>query len=119
MILAAGGTDKNLDFKDWAGAVKKNVNPESLFLLEGSATSKMLAELKKINYFENGQPRLYPTLTSLLTAALKYAKIAGSEKILLFSPGAASFEKFKNEFARGEKFNVCLRAALAGSSYKH
>ena len=23
-----------------------------------------------------------------------------------FSPGAASFEKFKNEFDRGEKFNL-------------
>ncbi|MEK9174631.1 MAG: cyanophycin synthetase [Patescibacteria group bacterium] len=45
LLLLTGGTDKNLQFEDWAKAVKKYVKPENLFLLDGSATKKMLDAL--------------------------------------------------------------------------
>ncbi len=118
LVLITGGTDKNLDYKDWAKAVKKNIAAENLFLLDGSATFKMLSELNKIKYFKK-EPQLYRQLNQLLRPALKNAKISKQKTIVLFSPASASFEKFKNEFDRGEQFNVCLRAALAESSYKH
>lgn len=105
IILIAGGTDKNLEFGGWAKAVKKLVSPENIFLLEGSATARMLDSLNRIGYFKKTAPRLYLDFNILLTSGLKRAKIVKGKKILLFSPGAASFEKFKNEFDRGEKFN--------------
>lgn len=109
LILATGGTDKNLVFDPpsggWAKAVKKFVKPENLFLLTGSATQKMLSALEKKNYFKKNPPQIFLGLETLLTAAVKHAKMTPGRKILLFSPAAASFEKFKNEFDRGEKFN--------------
>ena len=105
LILIAGGTDKNLEFDDWARAVKKFITPDNLFLLEGSATARMLDSLNRIGYFKKTMPRLYLNFNVLLTSGLKHAKMIKSKKILLFSPGAASFEKFKNEFDRGNQFN--------------
>ena len=105
LVLIAGGTDKKLEFTDWAKTVKKTVKPENLFLLESSATTKMIDALNRLGYFGKTPPQLYLDFNILLTSAVKRAKILKGKKTLLFSPGAASFEKFKNEFDRGEKFN--------------
>lgn len=108
LILITGGTNKNLDYKDWGKSVKKFVAEENLFLLDGSATEKMLAELTKTKYFKK-EPRLFRQLDELLRSALKSAKISKQKITVLFSPAAASFEKFKNEFDRGEQFNKFLK----------
>lgn len=105
LILATGGTDKNLIFTDWAKEIKKYVKPENLFLLEGSATNKMIESLNKTKYFGAEPPQLFLSLKTLLTSALKRAKLTKEKAVLLFSPSSASFEKFKNEFDRGDKFN--------------
>jgi len=34
--------------------------------------------------------------------------------IIIFSPSSASFEKFKNEFDRGEKFNIYFKKLFFG-----
>ncbi len=104
VVLITGGTSKNLEFNDWAKSVKKYIKPENLFLLDGSATKKMLDSLSE-KYFKKTRPQLFIDFYTLLTSALKHAKLTKGKKILLFSPSAASFEKFKNEFDRGEKFN--------------
>ena len=107
LILIAGGTDKKLDYKKWSKAVKKYVRPENLFLLNGSATQKMVRELKKIEYFKETNPQIFEDLKILLKLACK--QLVTNYKLpitILFSPGAASFEKFKNEFDRGRKFNA-------------
>ena len=108
LILITGGTDKGLVFSDWAAAVKKFVKKENLFLLEGSATNKMAAALQRKRYFKDSKPQLYPTLPPLLTAVIEHAKMV-KPALVLFSPSAASFEKFKNEFDRGERFNQLFR----------
>ncbi|MBI4119206.1 MAG: UDP-N-acetylmuramoyl-L-alanine--D-glutamate ligase [Parcubacteria group bacterium] len=105
LVLITGGTDKKLEFADWAKTVKKTVRPENLFLLESSATAKMINALNRIGYFGKTPPRLYLDFNILLTSAVKRAKILKGKKTLLFSPSAASFEKFKNEFDRGNRFN--------------
>ncbi|MEK7629031.1 MAG: UDP-N-acetylmuramoyl-L-alanine--D-glutamate ligase [Patescibacteria group bacterium] len=104
LILITGGTSKNLEFDDWAKSVKKYIKPANLFLLDGSATKKMLDSLGE-KYFKNTRPQLFIDFSTLLTSAVKHAKLIKGKKILLFSPAAASFEKFKNEFDRGERFN--------------
>ncbi|OGG40473.1 UDP-N-acetylmuramoylalanine--D-glutamate ligase [Candidatus Jorgensenbacteria bacterium GWA1_49_17] len=106
LVLIAGGTDKRLDFSGWAKTVKKLVKPANLYLLEGSATEKMVRELKKIGYFKKIEPQLFEKLESLLKV-VRRSRVTNCQLpvTILFSPGATSFEKFKNEFDRGEKFN--------------
>jgi UDP-N-acetylmuramoylalanine--D-glutamate ligase len=101
LVLIAGGTDKKLNFKEWAREVRKRVEPENLYLLEGSATKKMVRELNRISYFKKTRPRVFKELKEILRGIRN--KESG---IILFSPGATSFEKFINEFDRGRKFDL-------------
>lgn len=128
IILISGGTDKKLEFTALAKEIKKTLPPERLILLNGSATAKLVKELKRIQFFKTQKPILFETLDECVQAAFSVisasAKMKGKrenlgfrqpvlrprrnntkDSILLFSPGSASFEKFKNEFDRGEKFN--------------
>lgn len=102
LVLITGGTDKNLPFGEWAKVVKQFVKPQNLFLLDGSATKKMVRALMRVRYFKGGV-RLYSSLPALIEAVKEGV---GGKGIVLFSPSAASFEKFKNEFDRGKQFNV-------------
>jgi UDP-N-acetylmuramoylalanine--D-glutamate ligase len=109
-VLIAGGTDKNLDFKELAILIKKLILSSNLILLEGSATKKLINELKSINY------KIKPeNICQNLKNCLKksWDIVNGQKKsIILFSPGGASFGKFKNEFDRGKKFNFLVKNIL-------
>ena len=103
LILIIGGTDKNLDFKELSFKIKRNVKKVNLFLLDGSATKKLIDLLTKIWYFKKGEEiKVYSNIREILTdlPVKKYKKFT-----IVFSPASASFEKFKNEFDRGKKFN--------------
>jgi UDP-N-acetylmuramoylalanine--D-glutamate ligase len=98
IILIAGGSDKNLDFKQMVQEIKKRVN--SLILFKGKGTDKMVRYLKD-----------YPfELVDNMKEAVKKAR-SFSQKgdIILLSPGAASFGVFKNEYDRGDQFNKYVR----------
>lgn len=103
LILITGGTDRDLEFKGWAKSIKQIMNPENLILLGGSATEKMKTELgfDKYNEFE--------TLEECFNEVLKRAEKTNGKSIILFSPSSKSFEKFKNEYDRGEKFNLLVQ----------
>jgi UDP-N-acetylmuramoylalanine--D-glutamate ligase len=105
LILITGGTDKNLDFKDLAKKIKKEIKPENLILLNGSATKKLIEELRKIKY-----PLIEENIFEDLKEAVKRA--LHNTGLILFSPASASFEKFKNEFDRGKKFNKIIKDML-------
>ncbi len=102
-ILITGGTDKNLEFKSLAKEIKKKIKPENLILLNGSATQKLINELIKLKY-ELIKENICENLKDCLQKAF-FSINKKYKNIILFSPGAASFEKFKNEFDRGKKFN--------------
>lgn len=104
-ILITGGTDKNLDYRDLAVTIKKFVPPKDLILLEGSATKKLVHELENMNYSKKALEEHHS-----LEACVQKARERATSKnaTILFSPGAASFEKFKNEIDRGERFNEFL-----------
>jgi UDP-N-acetylmuramoylalanine--D-glutamate ligase len=129
LILITGGTDKNLDFKDLAKKIKKEIKPENLILLNGSATKKLIEELRKIKYplieeniFEDLREAIYRGLMRISERINADSKLNGTNKnnpyrfvlnpyisVVLFSPASASFEKFKNEFDRGKKFNKIIK----------
>lgn len=103
VLLITGGTDRQLDYGQWAEVVKRKLKPENVIFLSGSATAKMLDAL---NWTKGKQ--VFETLSECLEAALfragKYP-----ESVILFSPAAKSFEKFKNEFDRGRQFNLLVK----------
>ena len=102
IILIAGGQDKNLDYKNLAKEIQRKIN--HLIFLPGSASEKMKKELqKKVKIF---------SANSIEKAVLIAAKAAKKGDIVLFSPAAASFNLFKNEFDRGKKFRQALQKII-------
>jgi UDP-N-acetylmuramoylalanine--D-glutamate ligase len=96
-VLISGGTDKELDFSKLARKINDYVPPKNLYLLSGSGTDKLISELKKHKYIDTN---VFDDLRKLVSTVSKNHKTG----IIVFSPGGASFEKFKNEFDRGSKF---------------
>lgn len=93
--LIVGGTDKELDF-----TILKEILalPQSLFLLEGSGTEKLIPILKECSIPWNGP---YNSLKKALDDSVKAAKPGDS---IILSPACTSFGMFLNEFDRGNKF---------------
>ena len=121
IILITGGTDKKLEFDGLAKEIKKYIPKRQLVLLEGSATTKLIAALRKQKYFTQYEPLEYLDLASCVKEAFRIARTnrgptLGIKKgrssvqwVVLFSPAAASFEKFLHEFDRGDQFNRLIR----------
>jgi UDP-N-acetylmuramoylalanine--D-glutamate ligase len=104
-VFICGGTDRELEFGKWAEVVREMVKPRNLILLSGSATEKMKKELSWDEFNE------FDYLEECFKKALEIAK-GNSKTNIIFSPGAKSFEKFKNEFDRGEQFNALVKGLL-------
>ena len=103
ILLLAGGQDKNLDYKKLAKTIKAKVSKVILF--SGTGSLKLVKELKKIKFAPD---KMFTDINSLKQAF----KIAGQDKnksgVLLFSPAAASFNMFKNEFDRARQFDTLV-----------
>ena len=110
LILIAGGTDKELVFDKWAQVVQNELTPERVVLLEGSATSKMIDSLAE-PFRDN--IRSFDSLEKCIERALDVAQNKDEKTVILFSPGAASFEKFTNEFDRGKQFTSLIHKRLS------
>lgn len=106
-ILITGGTDRQLDFTKWTEALKENIQPGNLVLLAGSATDKMLAGLGDWA----ASASVCATLKECFETALKKSG-QFSKAVILFSPASKSFEKFKNEYDRGQQFNDLVKTNL-------
>jgi UDP-N-acetylmuramoylalanine--D-glutamate ligase len=99
VILITGGTDKNLEFDIFT---KLPEHIKQFVLLKGSATEKMVDFFRRNGVSEF---MLYNTLEEAVAAA---AAAAEPGDIVLFSPGCASFELFRNEFDRGSQFKTIV-----------
>lgn len=93
MIIIAGGVNKGLDYKKMAEEIDKKV--DCLVLLPGTASDQIKRWVKKARIFE---------VSSMKEAVEKSRKISSEGDIVFLSPGAASFNLFKNEFDRGGQF---------------
>ena len=96
IILIAGGADKKLLYPDWARQVKRTC--KKIILLDGTATPKMVLELKK------NKVGIEKVVKSMKSAVQVANKLAQKGDLVLLSPAAASFGLFKNEFDRGDQF---------------
>jgi len=93
IVLMCGGTDKGVEMGRLPHVVRDhNV---MLVLLSGSGTEKLKQELIGVGYSE------YETLEECVMRGWECVE---EGDVLLFSPGFSSFEKFNNEYDRGEQF---------------
>ncbi|MFH1098729.1 MAG: UDP-N-acetylmuramoyl-L-alanine--D-glutamate ligase [Candidatus Uhrbacteria bacterium] len=115
IILIAGGTDKELNYCDWAKEIIQSV--KSVVFLPGSATEKMEHELQKVSgssakgagaSSENSKCSICH-VASMRAAVSTARRLAERGNIILLSPGAASFGLFLHEFDRGEQFIRAVR----------
>lgn len=109
ILMIAGGEDKVLDYKYLAQEIKDKVC--FLVLLEGSASKLLYKELKKINFPAYRMISRIDKLSVAWKMALKYARKDGCT--ILFSPAAASFNMFLNEFDRARQFDKLFYASKA------
>ena len=110
VVFLTGGTDKGLDLSPVADAISKNTafKPSSIYMLEGSATDKMICDFNRANILFNGPfKNLDEMLRSLKNDIL--SKNCSGEKVVVFSPGSTSFGMFTNEFDRGNQFKEKVR----------
>ncbi|MBN2652829.1 MAG: UDP-N-acetylmuramoyl-L-alanine--D-glutamate ligase [Spirochaetales bacterium] len=98
VYLICGGTDKNLEFSVFS---RMPQNLAEIYLLKGSATVKIAAILRDGGVTYKGA---YGKLEEAFDQALEDASLEAGASVVLLSPGAASFEMFKNEFDRGDQF---------------
>jgi UDP-N-acetylmuramoylalanine--D-glutamate ligase len=109
IILITGGTDKQLEFSELAHEISRHIRPEDVVALEGSATDKLAKALRPHGYALIP----YETLGECVRVAFAIAKKKRGKTVILFSPAAASFEKFLHEFDRGERFSQLVKKISA------
>ncbi len=97
VVLITGGTDKRLEYASLASEIRSARNLRAVFFLAGSATDKLRHNL--------GSDRKERSEVRSMTDAVQFAWDASqSGDVILLSPGAASFELFRDEFDRGQQF---------------
>lgn len=99
--LISGGTDKKLDFEILD---KLKGKTEMIYLLEGSATDKMIPYLEKYNIQWKG------VFSSLEEATNSAFSESSKGDVIILSPGCTSFGMFANEFHRGDVFKEIVRS---------
>ncbi|EKE21738.1 MAG: hypothetical protein ACD_7C00142G0001 [uncultured bacterium] len=105
IILIAGGSDKNLDFSDFAKVISEKI--KGIIFLKGNATEKLIEKLTKNT--PNREHKRFEIFDSMDKAVEEATRVADSGDIVLLSPGAASFGLFENEFDRGDKFKKAVK----------
>jgi len=113
IILIAGGQDKKLNYRKLAREISEKVN--HLILFPGTASAKLKKNLGVLKA-PKSLLSVTPEIDSMERAVRIASKLAGKEDIVLLSPGAASFNLFKNEFDRGDKFNKIVKKLQRGKT---
>ena len=101
VFLIAGGKDRGLDLKKAKRAIFDAPNLKKAFLI-GETRHKLA---------ENEDSKKY-VLEDALESAVKDAKAAAEKaenSVVLLSPGAASFDMFKDFYARGDQFQKIVK----------
>ncbi len=102
LILIAGGKDKNLDYRPLRQALKKS--PARMVILMGENKDKMEKALKA-----SGVP-VKKVAELAVAVQLAYNRaLAGRVPAVIFSPGAASFDMFRDYADRGKQFKKLVK----------
>lgn len=99
LIFICGGQNKGLSYKDLANKIIEKV--DQLVMLPGTASDKIEVELKNYKNLHK--------ISSMRNAVRKAKTLANRGDVVVLSPGAASFNIFKNEFDRGDQFKKFVK----------
>lgn len=102
-ILITGGMNKGLEYHKLAAEIERG-NVKSLYLIEGDATLELQKYIRDTSIIKG--KGLYNNLEELLNEVKEKTQPGD---VILFSPGATSFNLFQNEFDRGRKFNEAVQ----------
>jgi len=94
LVFICGGQNKGLAYKELSDVIKQKV--AELVMLPGTASDKIKEELTEYKNLHN--------VASMQEAVKKAKELSRAGDIVVLSPGAASFNLFKNEFDRGDQF---------------
>lgn len=98
-VLIAGGKDRHIDFAPLAGAAKEHGHIVRI-VVYGENKDKVRTALGRAKV----PVAVAATLRSAVLEAYRAAKAAGTGTVVLFSPGSASFDMYRDYEARGEDF---------------
>lgn len=104
IILIAGGYDKNLDYTPLAKPVVDNVKA---LILMGQTSNKIFDAVTIEMEKQNKNVKIY-MCNSLQEVMDTARRIANPGQVVLFSPGSASFDMFKNAYDRGNQFKQAV-----------
>lgn len=107
-ILIAGGMNKGLDYKKFAEAI--DTYAKDVYFIAGDATDEIINYLKENASSISKHHTLYKNFFDILHAIKPGLN---KDDVILFSPGATSFNLFQNEFDRGRKFNQAVEEVFA------
>ena len=117
VYFMTGGTDKGLSLAPLAQTLSKKsgaIPVKALFLLDGTATQKLLPALSDAGTAYNGP---FGSLEDMMLALKKELDASAcSGDCAVFSPGATSFGMFTNEFDRGNKYMEAVRRIFCASN---
>ena len=106
IVLLAGGSDKDLDYKEVGEAIAENVGT---LILTGPTAPKIEAATKQALEKTNKQIDILHCKN--MEEAVKLARQkAASGDVVLLSPASASFDAFKNFEERGNKFKEIVNS---------
>lgn len=113
LILIAGGKDKNLDYQPLADAIQKS-GQVKLVVLIGENKEKIKQALPHAEAPLMDAKRLELAVKAAYEKAKSLSnQVTNSLITILFSPGAASFDMFKDYADRGEKYKKAVHALKA------
>lgn len=98
-ILIAGGMNKGMPYQEFAETIDKCA--KKVYFLIGDSTD----EIKRLMKNKELIMGTYNNLNKLLIDVKSKAQ---KGDVILFSPGATSFNLFQNEFDRGREFNKAI-----------
>lgn len=100
ITLITGGYDKNLDYTPMA---KPIVDKVKTLLLIGQTSEKIYNAVKEEMHNKNKVVEIYKC-DSLEECVDIANELTSAGEVVLFSPGSASFDMFKNAYQRGDMF---------------
>lgn len=103
-IVICGGVNKNLSYDKYTQVLSESA--KKIFFLEGNATNQIKNLLNTKYKILN--TKIEGTYDELEKLVQEVKSETNSGDVILFSPAAASFNLFQNEFDRGRKFNQAV-----------
>ncbi len=110
LILIAGGKDKNLDYSPLAQAIRESGNVAAVVLF-GENKNKIYKKIKNQKLEMRTVTNLKTAVNDAYNIAKKLINSSTHQLItILFSPGSASFDMFKDYADRGRQFKKIVKS---------